>query len=170
MQKKSFIFYSLFLLVSAVLISGNGCLNTSPNKSDKDSNSNISTSNTLYKNINLGFSIQYPKEYRVEEINMTGTTTAREVLFFYPGTGGEPALRIGKYQDTTQKLMELRIKESSAYQRMPDEIIAGKTAKVICASATEGSFCVYYIEHNQTTFVIEDYSNQMLYKNFMILS
>lgn len=109
----------------------------------------------------LGFTLQYPAEWRAQK------TSKSSVSFFYKGTGGEPAFQVSKIDEPVAQVFAKKMKLiGKSGNPSPDITLGDKPTKVLCFSSLEGSFCEYYVDMGKFTFVVEDYSKDQVYKSF----
>lgn len=132
-----------------------------------------STSSTIkaFESKELGFSLQIPADWRIDN---KAQDKEKEVLFFYPGTGGEPAVRVQLIAGSRTKVVEGKKnvfnKQGKDTVTKTDITLSGVPATKVCYESTSGNFCEYYIAKNTTTTLyLADYSRENVYKTLKLL-
>lgn len=130
----------------------------------------VNTTETIktitYENKILGFSLEHPSDWRVDE-SVTGT-----VNFFYAGTGGEPAVAVERIEKSREKTVQSRVaelKKSGGTPAQKNVTRDGVEAQSLCLSAMTGNFCEFYFAKSSViTIKVSDYTTDQISKTFKV--
>lgn len=144
-------------LASGLLLLGAGCgATTTAPTSDTSA---VAGAATVYTNAALGFSLQKPSAWRVEDIPTIPDYTGRAVLFYYPGADEELALRVARIESPHAAVIakqKVLFKKNLVGESL--ETVQGEPAQKLCFDSFSGTYCEYYIAVGNTTLNISDFT------------